>query len=176
MFTLQRGLSLSSSSYVFWSKAGCSRKAVPFFPYQGKRIQERICRSSLLRRGIPEGLYPLPLFARECSPIMAGSVFPVVKHIAQVFSRVLGPFQASAFHPFIEPVVKILKSKKRIRISWEKKGGTKIYSHCFVEKAIASSVLSNVRKDKHNEKKHQEEWKDKPDGQDVFETNKFLTL
>ena len=41
------------------------------------------------------------------------------------FICTLGSFQASAFHPFIEPVVKILKSKKRIRISWEKKGGHK---------------------------------------------------
>ena len=69
-----------------------------------------------------------------------------------VFSQVLGPFQASAFHPFIEPVVKILKSIKLICISWEKKGGTKIYSHCFVEEAIAFFVFSHGINDKDDEK------------------------
>ena len=87
----------------------------------------------------------------------------------------LGPFQASAFHPFIEPVVKILKSIKRIRISWEKKGGTKIYSHCFVEKAIAFFVFSDGIKDKDDEKIIKQNKKDKPNGQDVFKTNKFIT-
>jgi len=55
-----------------------------------------------------------------------------------------GLFHVFAFHPFIEQFVQILKSIKLIGISWEKKGGTKICSHCFVEKAIASLSFHKV--------------------------------
>ena len=64
---------------------------------------------------------------------MAGSVVPVVRQKAQVFIRVLGLFQAFAFHPFIEQLARILKSIKLNEFFWGPKAGLKICDHCFVE-------------------------------------------
>ena len=64
---------------------------------------------------------------------MAGSAFPVVRQKAQVFIRVLGLFQAFAFHPFIEQLARILKSIKLNEFFWGAKAGLKICGQCFVE-------------------------------------------
>ena len=66
---------------------------------------------------------------------MAGSVVLVVRQKAQVFIRVLGLFQAFAFHPFIEQPARILKSIKLKEFL-----GTKSQASKF-----AANVLLNER-------------------------------
>ena len=65
---------------------------------------------------------------------MAGSVVPVVRHIAQVFIRVLGLFQAFAFHPFIEQLARILNSIKLNEFFGEQKRASKFAANVLLNK------------------------------------------
>ena len=128
-----------------------------------------------LRWGIRRADALSPSLQESARQFLASKIFPVVRHIAQVFSQVLGPFQASAFHPFIERLVQILKSIKLIGISWDKKGGPKNLQPLFCWESDLIPVFSDGIKDKDDEKIIKQNKKDKPNGQDVFETNKFIT-
>ena len=65
---------------------------------------------------------------------MAGSVVPVVRQKAQVFIRVLGLFQAFAFHPFIEQPARILKSIKLNEFLGTRKRASKFAANVLLNK------------------------------------------
>ena len=87
MFTPQRGLSLYSSSYVFWWKAAFSKAAMPGSPHQGGISRLDKHSPPYWDGGFQRADALSPLFAIETSPIFASKTFPVVRHRTSVYSR-----------------------------------------------------------------------------------------
>ena len=162
-----------------------------FFDWR-RSVLERLCRSSLikarrfksgyavhplLKRGIPEGWYPLPFFAIEHLPIVACSAFPVVRQIARFLFECLvfsfPSFYLSSIHWTACPNSEFNKAEQ-IFLGPKAEAWDLRPMFCWISDLVPFPFT--LDKDMREDKIIKRNWKDKLNQKDVFETNKFLTL